>query len=49
MRFYDHQHMTGLHVRRLLDPPAAPWRPVLEFVALAGSLAVLVLLLQLLA
>ena len=48
MRLYDHKHMNGCDVRRLLNPePDTRWRTLLELVAFVAAVAAIVTVLEL--
>jgi hypothetical protein len=48
MRVYDHKHLTGFHVRRLLNPePDTRWRTLLELVAFVAAVAAIATVLEL--
>ncbi len=46
MKYYDHRHINGVDLRRILtpEPPRRPGRTVAELLALVACLAALVLL-----
>jgi hypothetical protein len=48
MKLYDHSHLTGVDVRRLLNPePDTRWRTLLELLAFVAAVAAIVTVLEL--
>jgi hypothetical protein len=49
MKYYDHKHINGVDLRRLLarpEPPQIPWRMLVELAALVAAIAAIIGLLE---